>query len=393
MPPLVEHIFPESRRVLFVIGSLDIGGAEKQLCLLASGLCARGWQCRVFCLQPGGAFVPMLQSAGVPVCHGGMRPGDLKRQPHKLALSAAHLAALTHRFRPRVLHAFLPLVTFVGALCGRALQVPLVITSRRALGTHQERFFFLRPLDVAAGRMSHWVTVNSQAVADDTLRRERLDPARIIRIYNGIETQRYARSSAARHKTRQQLGVDQHAAVVIMVANLIAYKGHGDFLRAFAQVTRRIKHAVAWLVGEDRGILHDLQDLAARLGIRNKTHWLGQRRDIPALLGAADVSVLSSHEEGFSNVILESMAAGLPVVATRVGGNAEALIHGLTGCLVPPRQPGMLADSIIDLLAHPEKAARMGCLARQRARRLFSVEQMIAAHQRLYIEAKRVGKT
>lgn len=393
MKPLVERISSENKRVLFVIGSLNIGGAEKQLCLLSSGLCVRGWHCRVFCLQAGGALVPMLQSAGVPVCHGGMQPGDLSRHPHKLAISSLHLAALIQRFRPQVLHAFLPLVTFVGALCGRILQVPLVITSRRALGTHQERFLFLQPLDVAAGRLSHWVTVNSRAVAEDTMRREHLNPDRIIHIYNGIETQRYARSGADRWKTRQLLGIDRHAAVVIVVANLIAYKGHADFLHAFAQVAQRLKHAVALVVGEDRGILRDLQACAAKLGVRDKVHWLGLRQDVPALLGAADVSVLSSHEEGFSNVILESMAAGLPVVATRVGGNSEALIHGLTGCLVPPQRPGMLADGIVDLLTHPEKAARMGRLARKRVRQLFSVEQMVNAHHRLYREAMHMRKT
>ena len=94
--------------------------------------------------------------------------------------------------------------------------------------------------------------------------------------------------------------------------------------------------------------------------------------------------MLPSHEEGFSNVILEAMAAGLPVVATAVGGNPEAVVHGVTGWLVPPRRPGSLADSILDLIAHPARASKWGRRGRLRALSLFSMEKMVREHRRLY---------
>ena len=111
---------------------------------------------------------------------------------------------------------------------------------------------------------------------------------------------------------------------------------------------------------------------------------MGQRSDIPNVLAASDLSVLPSHEEGFSNVILESMAAGLPVVATRVGGNLEAVVDGVTGWLVPPQNPKVMAEKIVDLLKDPHKARSWGEKGKERVKRFFTVEQMVEKHLALY---------
>jgi glycosyltransferase involved in cell wall biosynthesis len=111
---------------------------------------------------------------------------------------------------------------------------------------------------------------------------------------------------------------------------------------------------------------------------------MGQRNDIPRLLAASDIAVLPSHEEGFSNVILESMAAGLPVVATRVGGNPEAVIDGETGWLVAPHRPTELALKIMDLLSEPEKARSWGEYGRQVVKEKFAAEKMVEAYLELY---------
>jgi glycosyltransferase involved in cell wall biosynthesis len=140
-------------------------------------------------------------------------------------------------------------------------------------------------------------------------------------------------------------------------------------------------------VGEDRGIGPDLERQASELGIKGAVRFLGQRWDAPELLAASDLSVLPSHEEGFSNVILESMAASLPVVATDVGGNGEAIINGKTGWLVPPRNPGALAASIVDLLKDLPKARQWGERGRRRVRELFTVDKMVEEHLKLYSAA------
>jgi len=141
------------------------------------------------------------------------------------------------------------------------------------------------------------------------------------------------------------------------------------------------------VVGEDRGIGRHLARQAAALGIGSAVKFLGQRGDAPELLAASDLSVLASHEEGFSNVILESMAGGLPVVATDVGGNREAVVDGETGWLVPMRNPEALASRIVDLLKDPSRARDWGEKGRARVKELFTVERMVNAHLTLYESA------
>jgi len=120
------------------------------------------------------------------------------------------------------------------------------------------------------------------------------------------------------------------------------------------------------------------------LNIERHIRFLGLRHDIPQLMAASDLSVLASHEEGFSNVLLESMAAGLPVVATSVGGNPEAVVHGVTGWLTPPHHPAKLAEKMIDLLNNEEKSEKWGERGRVLVKRKFSVEQMVSRHLVLY---------
>jgi len=172
--------------------------------------------------------------------------------------------------------------------------------------------------------------------------------------------------------------------VVIVVANLIPYKGHAELIRAAKQVITTIPESRFLLVGEDRGILKDLENQVNAMGISERVMFLGQRNDIPQLLAASDLSVLASHEEGFSNVVLESMAAGLPVIATDVGGNREAVLDGVTGWLVPPGDPAAMAEKIILTLRDLSVAKIQGDRGRMRVKQQFTVEQMVDAHLKLY---------
>ena len=321
---------------------------------------------------------------GVPIHPGGLKAGDLSRAPWKVILAELKLFQVIKGLKPLVVHSFLPLVTFMGVLAGRVLRVPLVISSRRALGTHQERHALLRPFDLAANRLSHFVTVNSRAVWDDVVRRDHIDPGKLVLIYNGVDARPFDSASGVREKLRKHKGLDDLDKIVVVVANLIPYKGHFDFLEAARIVKDRIPGTTFCLVGEDRGIKRNLERTARDLGIHDHVKFMGQRSDTPDVLAASDLSVLPSHEEGFSNVILESMAAGLPVVATRVGGNLEAVVDGVTGWLVPPQKPKVMAEKIVDLLKDPHKARSWGEKGKERVKRFFTVEQMVEKHLALY---------
>ena len=373
--------------LLFVIGSCEIGGAEKQMLTLVSALKAYGFSCHVFSLQRGGALRSHFGELGVPVHSGGIQKGDIVHKPWKLLLAELRLLRLVRRIKPSALHSFLPLITFMGAVAGRVCRVPLVITSRRALGNHQERYVILKVLDKIANSLSHYVVVNSRAVWNDVITRDHVATEKLVLIYNGVEGQSFESTSSMREELRREMGVAGSQKVVTVVANLIPYKGHLDLFQAARQIRERVPGVVFWLVGGDRGIQRDLEGAVLDLGIHDHVVFMGQRSDIPNVLAASDLSVLPSHEEGFSNVILESMAAGLPVVATRVGGNSEAVVDGVTGWLVPPRDPALMTEKIVDLLGDPKKSRSWGERGGERVKRLFTVEKMVHKHLTLYTEA------
>ena len=373
--------------ILFVIGSLEIGGAENQMSILISHLHGHTCSCYVFVLQESGPLGDYFQKLDVPIYNGGLLQGDLLRAPWKLIRAECRLLMVMLRVKPVVVHSFLPLVTFMGALAGRIARVLLVVTSRRALATHQERHYVLRPLDLLANMLSHRVTVNSKAVWKDTINRDRIDPSKLVLIYNGIDPEPFEEADLQRKAVRKEMRIKPLEKAVIVVANLIPYKGHSELFVAAKEVLKHCPHTVFLLVGEDRGTERDLKKMAADLGIADNVRFLGLRNDIPQLMAASDLSVLPSHEEGFSNVILESMAAGLPVVATKVGGNPEAVLDGITGWLIPPRNPKELAVKIMDLVNYPVKARIWGERGRKRVKELFAAKKMVDEHLKLYQSA------
>jgi glycosyltransferase involved in cell wall biosynthesis len=137
-------------------------------------------------------------------------------------------------------------------------------------------------------------------------------------------------------------------------------------------------------VGRDDGIGTALMQQACALGIEDNVKFLGMRTDIPALLGAADIGILASHEEGFANAILEGMAACLPMVVTDVGGNAEAVVDGVTGFVVPARDESALGSAILKLAFDRHLRRTMGDAGRERVEKYFGIDRCVANYARLY---------
>lgn len=377
------------RRVLFVIGSLELGGAESQLVMLAEQLSKRSWFVDVFALKKAGPLVDRLSQAGIQVTDGGYPRTPVTTLGGLIALPLCQLGLFLHirRSRPDVVHAFLPLTNFMGALAGRAASIPLVLTSKRALGTHQDRYPGFKWFDRVSNALSHRITANSNAVAQDTCRRDGCDIAKLAVIPNGLDFDRVSKEDGERWEIRSKLNLLEADVAIAMVANLIPYKGHSELIEAFATnaaVDARLK---LFLIGEDRGIAAQLNDQAARLGILDRMFFLGRRSDVPALLSAMDIGVMSSHEEGFSNALLEKLATGLPVVATNVGGNPEAL-DGMPDCvLVEPRDSKGLAEGISHVIARLAAGNESRAIRQRLVRERYSVRAMVSAHERLYAGA------
>jgi glycosyltransferase involved in cell wall biosynthesis len=198
-----------------------------------------------------------------------------------------------------------------------------------------------------------------------------------------VDPSRYA--VPAEPGLRASLGIPAEAKTIGVVARLIAYKGHRFFLQACQEIKRRHPRATFLLIG-DGPEAGSLAALSRQLGLQEAVRFLGTRSDIPQLLSLLDVVALPSLEEGFPNVVLEAMAAGKPVVATRVGGTPEAVIHRETGLLVPPKDPRALADAILEVLDDPQRANAMGQAGCERVRKAFDLSRMVQEIEALYEE-------
>jgi len=275
---------------------------------------------------------------------------------------------------------------WMGVGVARALGCPLV-SSRRDLGFAQTplRRLAYRFINPSVDRF----IAPSRAVRDAVARREGVSPGRIEVIYNGLDLQRFS-TPADRAAARAWLGVPAEGPVIGMVGNLRPIKDHPTLLRAMARLAAPFPEAQLVFVGEGSEE-ERLRALARELGIGPRVTFAGPRSDIPRVLAAMDVFVLSSHSEGMSNAIIEAMAAGLPVVATDVGGNAECVANGETGFIVPPGDDAAMADRLGALVGDPALSATQGAAGRARAEALFDVEAMVRRTADLY-RALREGK-
>jgi L-malate glycosyltransferase len=371
--------------IVFVIGSLMTGGAEGQLALLAAGLDRQRFRPAVICLESGGPHEDTLKAAGIPYEVIGYEGFRIFRYPLRTLRQLFRVVGLMRRYRPRIVHAQLFWAYVIGADAARLAGVPFVIASRLGLG----HFRASLPrswvaLERGATRRTDLVIANSLAVAEDASKGEAIPANKLAVVYNGIDTHSFRpRSETETWETRASLGVGASAQVVTVVANLIHYKGHRYLLEAWPTVLDRFPDAVLALVGE--GPLRPvLQEQAARLGVGHSVRLLGTRLDVPDILAASDLVVHPSLEEGFSNAVLEAMAAGKGVIATDVGGNREAVVHDETGLLVPPADAPALAGAMITLLENPERRQRLGRAGRARVERRFDVGSMVRAYADVY---------
>jgi glycosyltransferase involved in cell wall biosynthesis len=256
--------------------------------------------------------------------------------------------------------------------------------SRRSLSDYQRRWPLAASLERRLHRTMDAVIGNSQAVIRELIE-EGIPKSKVRLIYNGVEL---TSTLPERGETRRELQLDDNLLVGVMVANLIPYKGHRDLIHGLADVEPHL--SFPWrilLVGKDSGIRSELESLAAEHGVRHRVQFLGERFDISRILAAADFGLLTPYgNEGFSNAILEGMAAGLAMIVTDVGGNAEAVSDTETGFVVPPRDPQAIARAILQIARAPELRARLGAAGRRRVEANFSLERSVKAHLEIYRE-------
>ena len=379
---------PISPTILVVIGNLDVGGTENHLAGVLPALVREGLTPFVYTLTHGLTLAPRLRAAGVEVIPPPA-VGLLRRLPRpardllSLPFVAAKLWRLIRTRQPDVVHLFLPAAYLVGGACAHLAGHRTIVMSRRNLNRYQQKHRILGWLERRLHRRVTAALANSRAVLTE-LADEGVPPQRLGLIYNGIDLDTLAKV-APEGDVRARLGVEPSALVLITLANLIPYKGHADLLAALAGVADRLPPRWTLLcAGRDDGAGAGLRARARELGLGEHVRWLGLRDDVPGLLAAGDVGILASHEEGFSNSVLEGMAAGLPMIVTAVGGNVEAVQHGVSGWVVPPRDPAALGAAILELAHDPARRHRLGEAARTRVAHAFALETCVARYHRFY---------
>jgi glycosyltransferase involved in cell wall biosynthesis len=366
--------------VLHLIESFREGGSERQAAQLVRLLDEGGrFRLHVACLNAEGPNRAAVEALGL---------GPIEHYPltsfydANAARQAARLAADLRRLRVDVVHTHDFYTNVFGMAAAAVARVPVRVASRRETAGTRSRAQKL--VERAAFRLATAVVANAEAVRA-VLVAEGVPEARTVTVYNGLDLDR-VRCTAPRAEALDRLGLpdDPRARFVTIVANLrLEVKDHPTFLRAAARVAARHPEATFLVAGEGP-LVEPTRELARQLGIGASVRFLGACDAVGELLSVSDVCVLSSRAEGFSNAILEYMAAGRPVVATDVGGAREAVVHEETGYLVPAGDDAAMARRIDDILSFPTLSRVFGANARARVERHFSCAAQRASVERLY---------
>jgi glycosyltransferase involved in cell wall biosynthesis len=369
---------PQAPRVTIVTSRLDLGGTERHLTRIVPELRRRGIDITVYLLDRGGALEAELLTKGVPI-EGSAR--SFLHWPR----ATLQLARFLRRERPDIVHFFLPRPYIYGSLAAALAGHRRRIMSRRSLANYMLRHPSARTVERVLHRRCTALIGNSQAVVAQ-LAAECGDAHKVGLLYNGVVVPTPA-GAQERQRIRQSLQLPNDAIAIVIVANLITYKGHRDLIEALALIKKTLPEPWSLLViGRDTGIGAELRDRAKSLGLANNISWLGEQVAIDEFLRASDIFVLPSHEEGFSNALLEAMANGVSVIATAVGGNRDAVVDEESGLLVPSKDSHALGAAISRLAKDSILRARLGEAGRQRVRDHFSLEACIRRYETLYRE-------
>lgn len=360
---------PKKVMLLVDLAYSPFGGAEKQIFELARNIDRDKYELIVGCLSKKDNLLSQIREGGVKTITFHVKYiydlfGIKQGIAFKNFLKKENVDILvTYHFGSDVW----------GAVFGRLAGVPVIISSRRDEGYWRKKIHTLTYRLI--NRWYKKILVNSQAVKRMVLEKDKAPGHKVQLIYNGIDLERF-QGAMDRAGTKEKLGFPQDSYLVGCVGNLRPVKGHTYLIKAAQQVIKVFPkaHFVFIGIGESK---ESLATEAKDAGIENNIHFLGIKKDIPAMLAIMDICALPSLSEGFSNALLEYMAAGKPIVATAVGGNVDVIEHEKNGLLVPPKDPQALAEAVIRLLKEKEFAAALAANARKTVEERFDMKKQI----------------
>lgn len=377
--PAVASTSGRRLRVLHVISSLGVGGAQRQLAELVNRTPADRFDVEVLVLgRSDGEF------SRAWFARDDVRVTFLQSWP-RLADAVREVRRHCEQGRFDVVHTWLFMANAVGVAGARLAGVPRVIASVRNLSLWKRTWYrqwWFRPADVLLSRAADVVTVNATALVDDHAAWAMLSSSRVQVIHNGLDPSGFLREAGdARRAVREAAGLPDDALVIGTTGRLAPEKDHRTFLRIVRNL-RRLRPSVRGVVVGDGALRADLEAEAARTGVEGGVVFLGERRDARRLMAGFDLFVLPSAIEGFPNVLLEAAFLGVPAIASRVGGSSDVLPGG--DATFDVGDDSRATEQALRLLEDPAAAAAHAAHTRARALTLFTADRMAAAWLSLY---------
>jgi glycosyltransferase involved in cell wall biosynthesis len=371
----------ESRRpvrILFIIDSIwGAGGAEMSLLRLVKNLPSNRYDCRVITFHTSDSAKPFIARFPCPVEHWPMKS--------LVHISILGLTRRLYRFirdqKIDIVHTFFPTADLWAAPIAKATGFPKLISSRRDMGVFREGWqnWGYR---LAAGLFDQVHAVSEQ-VRHYSIKKDRIDSGRAVVVYNGVDMDDVNVGVSA-DEMRRTLECAPDQKIITTVANIRRVKGIDVLLQAAARVKQAYPDVLFVIAGgfsttpDNVRFASEVRQLTSALGLEKSVRFLGSSTRIPELLQASDIFILPSRSEGFSNALLEAMSFALPCIATRVGGNPEVVVDGVTGFLVPPDDVVALADKTLTLLRSAQLRLEFGSAARARVGSNFTTAAMVS---------------
>lgn len=371
-------------RVVHLITTLNIGGAEMMLFRLLKLMDSARFESRVISLVPPGPVGDMISELGIPVETINMQYG----KPTLKALS--HLTRRLKKLRPDILQTWLYHADLLGLLSGRMAKVPAILWNVRSSNMDMSQYRLMSKMTVQAcsflSRFPQGVVINSQSGLDFH-KSIGYRPRQWELIPNGVDIERFKPDPDARQTLRAEWDVVDDETVVGYVARYDPMKDHAGFLRSAKYILEQVPDVVFVLCGSEVNRDNSaLRNMINKLGLHSRVRLIGPRRDIERVQAAVDIAVSASlFGEGFPNVIAEAMACGIPVVATDVGDSK--VIVGETGVIVPPGRSEIFARAVQRLILEgKEIQQKLGNRARKRVTNYYSLENAVSSYERIYSE-------
>ena len=371
-------------RLAIVINGTGVGGAERMLARVLTRLSTDEFAVKVFSLDSGGPIAEQLTKAGIPVV-----ALDCVRRRIPNPFDLLTLARELRRFRPDVVQGWMYLGNLYGGLAAKLARrdLPVSWNIRHSTLDPQIDSRSLRWSAWLGGKLSQWIPQRIILCAE-AARAAHLAVGyaadKLEVIPNGFDLSEFRPDPAARRRIRDELSVCDNTPLVGLVGRFHPHKDHRTFVRAARVVADRLPSTHFVCVGDDQiYTAADVWQWIDEVGLRDRFHLLGARRDIAAIDASLDVSVCASTTEGFPNVVGEAMACGVPCVATNVGECAEVV--GDTGRIVPKQNPQQLGEAIVELLnLPPVERFALGQAARGRVCQRYDIAQIVAQYRTLW---------